>query len=132
EVEIHLDVGASGETKRIIRELVGMVQGSGYAAITKPDSYGASKVADRETGKLRLADRARVAAAGGSGGAGGTQTVGGSAAAGGSQGARASQDGAGSGSAGVSSGAAGPKDRESTRLTSSHVDRPSAVLAAEH
>ena len=28
-----------------------MVQGSGYAAVTKPDSYGASKVADRETGK---------------------------------------------------------------------------------
>jgi len=37
-----------------------MVQGSGYAAITKPDSYGASKVADRETGKLRIADRVRV------------------------------------------------------------------------
>jgi len=50
-VEIHLDVGDRGETKRIIREVVGMVQGSGYAAVTKPDSYGASKVADRETGK---------------------------------------------------------------------------------
>ena len=59
-VEIHLDVGDRGETKRIIREVVGMVQGSGYAAITKPDSYGASKVADRETGKLRIADRVRV------------------------------------------------------------------------
>ena len=50
-LEIHLDVGDRGETKRIIREVVGMVQGSGYAAVTKPDSYGASKVADRETGK---------------------------------------------------------------------------------
>jgi hypothetical protein len=40
---------------------VGMVQGSGYAAITKPDSYGASKVADRETGKLRVGERARAA-----------------------------------------------------------------------
>ena len=58
-VEIHLDVGDRGETKRIIREVVGMVQGSGFAAITKPDSYGASKVADRETGKLRLNVRAR-------------------------------------------------------------------------
>ena len=60
-VEIHLDVGDRGETKRIIREVVGMVQGSGFAAITKPDSYGASKVADRETGKLRVSVRARTA-----------------------------------------------------------------------
>jgi len=108
-VEIHLDVGDRGETKRIIREVVGMVQGSGYAAITKPDSYGASKVADRETGKLRLADRARVAAAGGSGGAGGTHPVGGSGVADGAQGAGGSKTGAGSASAGASSGAAGPK-----------------------
>jgi len=53
-VEIHLDVGDRGDTKRIIREVVGMVQGSGYAAVTKPDSYGASKVADRETGKASV------------------------------------------------------------------------------
>ena len=56
-LEIHLDVGDRGETKRIIREVVGMVQGSGYAAVTKPDSYGASKVADRETGKMGLRPR---------------------------------------------------------------------------
>ena len=61
-VEIHLDVGDRGETKRIIREVVGMVQGSGFAAITKPDSYGASKVADRETGKLRVNVRTRPGA----------------------------------------------------------------------
>lgn len=48
-VEIHLDVGEKGETKEIIRELVGMVTGSGYAARTKPGSFGASKVADRHT-----------------------------------------------------------------------------------
>ncbi|MDR7454039.1 MAG: ribonuclease H-like YkuK family protein, partial [Armatimonadota bacterium] len=30
-VEIHLDVGPNGETKRIVREVVGMVSGSGYA-----------------------------------------------------------------------------------------------------
>jgi predicted RNase H-related nuclease YkuK (DUF458 family) len=57
-VEIHLDVGDRGETKRVIREVVGMVQGSGYAAVTKPDSYGASKVADRETGKSSARTRA--------------------------------------------------------------------------
>jgi len=56
-LEIHLDVGDRGETKRIIREVVGMVQGSGYAAVTKPDSYGASKVADRQTGKAGLRPR---------------------------------------------------------------------------
>lgn len=48
-VEIHLDVGDKGETREIIRELVGMVTGSGYAARTKPDSFGASKVADRHS-----------------------------------------------------------------------------------
>jgi len=48
-VEIHLDVGDKGETKEIIKELVGMVTGSGYAARTKPASFGASKVADRHS-----------------------------------------------------------------------------------
>lgn len=48
-VEIHLDVGENGDTKDIIREVVGMVTGSGYAAVTKPNAYGASKVADRHS-----------------------------------------------------------------------------------
>ncbi|HEY8463383.1 MAG TPA: ribonuclease H-like YkuK family protein [Bacillota bacterium] len=48
-VEIHLDVGENGKTKEIIREVVGMVTGSGFGAIIKPDSFGASKVADRYT-----------------------------------------------------------------------------------
>lgn len=48
-VEIHLDIGPNGDTKDIIKEVVGMVTGSGYAAITKPSSYGASKVADRHS-----------------------------------------------------------------------------------
>ncbi len=48
-VEIHLDIGANGDTKDIVREVVGMVTGSGYAAKVKPDSYGASKVADRHS-----------------------------------------------------------------------------------
>ncbi len=47
--EIHLDVGTKGDTRDIIKELVGMVTGSGYPAVTKPDSYGASKVADRHS-----------------------------------------------------------------------------------
>lgn len=48
-VEIHLDVGEKGETRKIIREVVGMVIGSGYQACIKPDSYGATTVADRFT-----------------------------------------------------------------------------------
>ncbi len=48
-VEIHLDVGNNGETKKIIREVVGMVTGSGYAAVIKPEAYGASKVADKHS-----------------------------------------------------------------------------------
>jgi uncharacterized protein len=49
DVEIHLDVGEHGETKDLIRDVVGMVVGSGFHAEIKPHSYGASKVADRYT-----------------------------------------------------------------------------------
>jgi len=33
----------------MIKEVVGMVTGNGFTAKTKPDSYGASKVADKHT-----------------------------------------------------------------------------------
>ena len=49
DVEIHLDVGRRGETRELIRELVGMISGSGFDAKIKPESYGASKVADKHT-----------------------------------------------------------------------------------
>lgn len=48
-VEIHLDIGPNGKTSELIREIVGMVTGSGFAAKIKPNSYGASKVADKFT-----------------------------------------------------------------------------------
>lgn len=48
-VEIHVDVGTRGDTRDLIREIVGMVTGSGFNAKIKPDSFGASKVADRHT-----------------------------------------------------------------------------------
>jgi len=48
-IEIHLDVGTRGDTKEMIRELVGMVTGSGFDAKIKPDASGASKVADKHT-----------------------------------------------------------------------------------
>lgn len=47
ELEIHIDVGRAGETREMIKEVVGMVNGNGFTAKTKPESFGASKVADR-------------------------------------------------------------------------------------
>ncbi len=49
KVEIHIDAGTHGDTKELIREVVGMVTGSGFRARIKPDAYGASSVADRHT-----------------------------------------------------------------------------------
>lgn len=49
DVEIHVDIGPKGETREMITEIVGMIRGNGYIVKTKPDSYGASKVADRHT-----------------------------------------------------------------------------------
>ena len=49
ELEIHIDVGEVGPTREMIREVVGMVVGNGFRAKTKPESYGASTVADRHT-----------------------------------------------------------------------------------
>jgi predicted RNase H-related nuclease YkuK (DUF458 family) len=48
-VEVHIDVGAQGETRDLIKEVVGMVVGSGFQAKIKPDAYGASSVADKHT-----------------------------------------------------------------------------------
>ena len=47
DLEIHIDVGALGPTRDMIKEVVGMVNGSGYTAKTKPESWGASSVADK-------------------------------------------------------------------------------------
>jgi len=49
EVEIHIDVGKQGETRDLIREVVGMVTGSGFNAKIKPEAYAASSVADKYT-----------------------------------------------------------------------------------
>ena len=49
DIEIHVDVGEKGPSSEIIKEVVGMVVGSGYEALIKPDSYAASTVADKYT-----------------------------------------------------------------------------------
>lgn len=46
-LEIHIDVGEHGDTRDMIKEVVGMVTGNGFVAKTKPDAYGASYVADK-------------------------------------------------------------------------------------
>ena len=48
-LEIHVDVGMGGDTKVMIAEIVGMIRGSGFLCKTKPESFGASSVADRHT-----------------------------------------------------------------------------------
>jgi predicted RNase H-related nuclease YkuK (DUF458 family) len=48
-LEIHIDVGDVGPTREMIKEVVGMVNGNGYLAKTKPESYGAFCVADKHT-----------------------------------------------------------------------------------
>ncbi|HEY4475481.1 MAG TPA: ribonuclease H-like YkuK family protein [Candidatus Paceibacterota bacterium] len=47
DFEIHVDVGENGATRSMIQELVGMVRAMNFEAKTKPESYAASKVADR-------------------------------------------------------------------------------------
>ncbi|MCL6478795.1 MAG: ribonuclease H-like YkuK family protein [Peptococcaceae bacterium] len=49
EVEIHIDVSKQGDTRDLIREVVGMVTGSGFNAKIKPEAYAASSVADKHT-----------------------------------------------------------------------------------
>jgi predicted RNase H-related nuclease YkuK (DUF458 family) len=48
-LEIHVDVGEHGDTRSMIKEVVGMVTGNGFVAKTKPDAYAASYVADKHT-----------------------------------------------------------------------------------
>jgi len=47
DLEIHIDVGPLGPTREMIKEVVGMVNGNGFVAKTKPYSWGASSVADK-------------------------------------------------------------------------------------
>jgi hypothetical protein len=47
DFEIHVDIGENGETKSMIQEVVGMIRAYNFEARTKPESYAATKVADR-------------------------------------------------------------------------------------
>jgi hypothetical protein len=47
DFQIHIDVGEQGQTREMIKEVVGMVKGNGFEAKIKPESYAASSVADK-------------------------------------------------------------------------------------
>jgi predicted RNase H-related nuclease YkuK (DUF458 family) len=49
KLTIHVDIGPNGETKKMMHEIVGMIRGNGFEVKTKPESYGASSIADRHT-----------------------------------------------------------------------------------
>ncbi len=49
EIEIHSDIGNHGKTKELIKEVVSWIDSSGYSYRIKPESFGASSVADRYT-----------------------------------------------------------------------------------
>lgn len=44
---IHCDIGRSGKTNVLIKEVVSWVTSRGYVCLIKPDSYAASGIADR-------------------------------------------------------------------------------------
>ncbi|HDY72745.1 MAG TPA: hypothetical protein ENH90_01140 [bacterium] len=46
---IHADVGENGDTKDMIKEVVGLIKGNGFEAKIKPEAYVASSVADKYT-----------------------------------------------------------------------------------
>ena len=47
ELEIHVDIGKNGETKNLIKEVTGMIKGSGYNVKIKPEAFSAANLADR-------------------------------------------------------------------------------------
>jgi len=46
---IHADVGEQGQTRDMVKEIVGLIKSNGFEAKIKPESYAASVVADRYT-----------------------------------------------------------------------------------
>lgn len=49
KIEAHLDIGTTGETRVLIKEMVGWVKGMGVKPVIKPDSYAASSYADKHS-----------------------------------------------------------------------------------
>lgn len=47
DLEIHVDIGSNGPTKAMIKEIVGMIRGSGFFVKIKPEAFAAANVADK-------------------------------------------------------------------------------------
>lgn len=47
ELEIHVDIGSNGPTRAMIKEIVGMVKGSGFFVKIKPNAFAAANLADK-------------------------------------------------------------------------------------
>lgn len=47
ELEIHVDIGQKGPTRAMIKEIVGMIRGSGFDVKIKPEAFAAANVADK-------------------------------------------------------------------------------------
>lgn len=45
--EVHLDVGENGKSKSVVKEIIALVRSYGFNVKVKPESYAASKIADR-------------------------------------------------------------------------------------
>lgn len=45
--QIHCDIGKTGKTNALIKEIVSWVTSQGYICMIKPDSYAASNIADK-------------------------------------------------------------------------------------
>jgi predicted RNase H-related nuclease YkuK (DUF458 family) len=44
---IHADIGEQGQTRDMIKEIVGLIKGNGFEPKIKPESFVASTIADR-------------------------------------------------------------------------------------
>lgn len=53
KLEAHIDIGTKGETRTLIREMVGYFEGIGIDAKIKPDSFAASSYANRYSKKFK-------------------------------------------------------------------------------
>ena len=54
KLEAHIDVGTKGETRKLIREMVGYFEGMGIDAKIKPDSFVASSYANRHSKNIKV------------------------------------------------------------------------------
>jgi len=47
DLEIHVDIGNNGPTREMIKEITGMIRGSGFDVKIKPEAFAAANVADK-------------------------------------------------------------------------------------